>query len=247
MYSDDFYRLPELYDLEYSGLDEDLEHYRALARSVGTALELGAGSGRVTVPMAETGTAITAVDLSKPMLARLRDKVAKTGLPIDVVHGDFTTLSLERRFPLVLLPFNAIHHVYDPEGVLQVFDVAKRHMEPGARFALDLLIPDPAYFAREPDGIYEERVDADPDGGRMRSWENGYYDEITQINHIRYHFKRADGRVQSVNMPMRMFYPQEILFLVRRAGFRMLQCDGDFQGTPLKRGAHKLVLVLTVD
>jgi SAM-dependent methyltransferase len=247
MYRDDFYRLPELYDLEYSGLDEDLEHYRALARSVDSVLEFGAGSGRLTVPMAETGTTITAVDLSKPMLARLRQRVEENGLPIDIVHADFTTLALDERFPLVLMPFNAVHHVYEPERVLEVFEVVKRHMTPGGRFGIDLLIPNPDFFAREPDGVYEERVDADPDGGRMRSWENGYYDEITQINHIRYHFKRADGRLQSVNMPMRMFYPQEFLFLVRQAGFRLLQCDGDFQGTPLKRGAHKLVLVLTVD
>ena len=32
MYRDDFYRRPELYDLEYSGLTEDLDHYRRLAR-----------------------------------------------------------------------------------------------------------------------------------------------------------------------------------------------------------------------
>lgn len=244
MYRDDFYRQPELYDLEYSGLTEDLDHYRRLARGASSVLELGAGSGRVTVPMAETGTPVVAVDLSAPMLEKLQRRVDETGLDIDVVQGDFTSLDLGRRFDLVVLPFNAVHHLYEPEQVLQMFATVRRHLNPEGRFGLDLLVPDPDFFARSPDGVYEERIDTDPAGGRMRSWENGFYDEIAQINHVRYHFKRSNGELQTVQMPMRMYYPQEFLFLVRQAGFGLLQCDGDFSGTPLKRGASKMVLVL---
>lgn len=246
MYRDDFYRRAELYDLEYQDLTEDLEHYRRLARAAGRVLELGAGSGRVTVPMAETGASVLAVDLSSTMLDRLRARLKAQPLDVEAVRGNFLELDVGERFPLVALPFNAIHHVYEPEDVLRLFEVVKRHMEPGARFAMDMLVPDPDFFAREPDGVYEQRIDQDPAGGRMKSWENGYYDEISQINHVRYHFKRSHGELQTVDMPMRMYYPQEFLYLIRQAGFRIISCDGDFEGTPLRRGAHKMVLVLAL-
>ncbi len=245
MYNDDFYRRPELYDLEYQDLEEDLAYYQALARSAGRVLELGAGSGRVTLPMASTGASVVAVDLSTAMLARLRARLEDSPLPIEVVHGDFTELALERRFPLVVMAFNVIHHIHTPEGILKVFEVVKDHLEAGGRFALDLLVPDPDFFARDPDGVYEERIDKDPQtGGRMRSWENGWYDEIAQINHVRYHFRRSNGEVQTIHMPLRMYYPQEFLYLARQAGFSLVRCDGDFSGTPLGRGASKMVLVL---
>lgn len=244
MYHDDFYRRPELYDLEYQEQEEDLAYYQALARSAGRVLELGAGSGRVTLPMASTGASVVAVDLSSAMLSRLRSRLEDCSLPIEVVHGDFTELTLDRRFPLVVMAFNTIHHIHTSEEILKVFAVVKAHLEPGGRFALDLLVPDPEFFARDPEGIYEERIDEDPhSGGRMRSWENGWYDEITQINHVHYHFQRANGELQTIHMPMRMYYPQEFLYLARRAGFSLIQCDGDFKGTPLRRGASKMALV----
>ena len=268
MYRDDFYRRAELYDLEYSDLTEDLEHYRRLARGAGRVLELGAGSGRVTVPMAETGASVLAVDLSSTMLDRLGARLREQPLDVEVLRANFLDLDLGERFPLVVLAFNAIHHVYEPEDVLRLFDVVKRHLQPDGRFAMDMLVPDPDWFEGEgpilsgyriyPDrdvvmetDFGEIRIDLAPESAPNTAWnfrhlaENGFYDEITQINHVRYHFRRSHGEVQTIDMPMRMYYPQEFLYLVRQAGLRIVSCDGDFEGAPLRRGASKMVLVLS--
>ncbi len=243
-YRDDFYRQPELYDLEYEERDEDIEFYRCLARDAGEVLELGCGTGRLSVPMAETGASVVGVDVASAMLGRLRERVAETKLDIEVVQADFRFLELARRFPLVALPFNAIHHVFTAEEILALFDTVKAHLAPGGRFALDLIVPDARYYDRDPEGVHELRHFPDPMGGRMTSWENGWYDRLTQVNHVRYHYKRANGRHQVLEIPLRMYYPQEMLGLVRLAGWRMLRCDQDFSGTPLGREGHKMVLVL---
>lgn len=244
-YRDEFYRDPAIYDLEYRRLTEDIDHYMGLARDAGRVLELGAGTGRLTLPMARTGAEVVALDLSRAMLGRLEERLAEeSDLDVTPIHGDFRMLEVDGTFPLVTLPFNAIHHLFDAAEVTELFQAVQRHLDSGGRFALDMLVPDFRFFERDPDGVYELRRDKDPDGGEMRSWENGWYDPIAQINHVRYHFERGDGRTQTVEVPMRMWYPQEILGLIRQARWRLLRCDQDFQGTPLGPHAKKLVLLL---
>ena len=65
-YRDDFYRHPELYDLEYASMSEDVEYYLALARRSNRLIELACGTGRLSIPMAQTGAHVTAVDLAAP-------------------------------------------------------------------------------------------------------------------------------------------------------------------------------------
>jgi SAM-dependent methyltransferase len=243
-YRDDFYRQPELYDLEYEERDEDVPFYKGLARDAGEVLELGCGTGRLTLPMAETGASVVSVDIASRMLERLRGKLEGLDLDVEVVQADFRYLDLGRRFQLVVLPFNAIHHVFTAEEILELFRRVGEHLEPGGRFALDLIVPDDRFYDRDPEGVHELRHFPDPQGGRMTSWENGWYDRLTQVNHVRYHYRRANGRQQVLEIPMRMYYPQEMLGLVRLAGWRMLRCDQDFNGTPLGREGHKMVLVL---
>ncbi|MED5373944.1 MAG: class I SAM-dependent methyltransferase [Myxococcota bacterium] len=245
-YRDDFYRQPELYDLEYAALDEDLSFYAALARSAGRVLELGAGTGRVTEAMLSAGAFVHAVDLSPQMLERLGQRVLSLGASdrVERIQSSFLELPELDLVPLVVLPFNTIHHVYSWRDVLRLFDQVKARLLPGGRFALDMLVPNPAFFERDRDGVHELRHFPDPAGGRLKTWENGWYDPITQINHVRYHYERADGRRQVVQVPMRMWYPAEILGLVEQAGWKMLRCDGDFRGKPLGPGDHKIVLVL---
>lgn len=245
-YRDDFYRLPALYDLEYAQHTEDLAFYAALARQAGRVLELGAGTGRVTQAMVDAGASVEAIDLSQHMLDRLAQRFASLSLSERVTPrlGSFLALPEGPTHPLVVLPFNTMHHVYSGRDVLRVFEEIKSRLTPEGRFAMDMLVPDPAFFDRDPDGVHELRHFPDPNGGTLKTWENGWYDPITQINHVRYHYLRADGTRQLVQVPMRMFYPAEFLDLVEQAGWKMLRCDGDFGGTPLSAGASKLVLVL---
>lgn len=245
-YRDDFYRLPALYDLEYAKHTEDLAFYGELAKKAERVLELGAGTGRVTQAMVDAGATVEAVDLSQHMLDRLTERFASQGLShrVNTRLASFLELPDGPRVPLVVLPFNTIHHVYTGKDVLRVFERVKARLLPGGTFAMDMLVPDPAFFDRDPDGVHELRHFPDPDGGTLKTWENGWYDPITQINHVRYHYLRANGTRQLVQVPMRMFYPAEFLGLVEQSGWKMLRCDSDFKGTPLAAGAHKLILVL---
>ena len=68
----------DIYDVMYRGSPRgDVEWYRRKAvESGGPVLELGAGTGRVTIPIAEAGVRVTGLDLDAGMLDRLQEKAA---------------------------------------------------------------------------------------------------------------------------------------------------------------------------
>jgi SAM-dependent methyltransferase len=104
---------PDLYDLSIpSDFGGDVDWYRRKARACGSPiLELGAGTGRITIPLATDGHTVYALDANAAMLAKLRSKV--TSLPpgaqerIVITTGDMRSLRLEQPFALAIIPFRA--------------------------------------------------------------------------------------------------------------------------------------------
>jgi SAM-dependent methyltransferase len=239
MSGDDLYRDPTLYDLEYGDKVDDIAYYVEMARrSGGPVLELGCGNGRLLLPLAEAGLQVTGVDRNATMLDDLSRKQAR--LPavvqrrIRVQRADFTALPDLGRFPLVLLPFNALHHCADHHAVLSLLDGVRRSLAPGGRFALDCYLPDPDLYAREPGQRHEARDFTDPrTGQRLQTWEAGWYDALAQVHHVVYVYRDHAGREYRVQLDLRMFYPQELLALLDLGGFRVLQAWADFDRTPL--------------
>lgn len=248
MSTDDLYADPSLYDLEYADQADDVVYYARLAAMAGgPVLELGCGNGRVTLPIARTGTFVHGIDRAPDMLSDLARKVADE--PDDVrrrvtwSEGNFCALPDGRRYPLVLLPFNAIHHCTHHQDVLALLAGVRRHLLPGGQLALDLYLPDPTLYARDPEARYEPRDFIDPrSGSRLRSWESGWYDTLRQIHHVRYIYRDATGVERTIGLDLRMFYPQEFRALLDWAGFDVVYEASDFDGAPVVEGALKWVL-----
>ncbi len=199
------------------------------------------------LPMALTGAHVTAVDLCRPMLEVLQQRRGNLADPgcIDLVMADFTRLDLGQTFPLIVLPFNALQHVYTPDDFLALMATVHKHLAPGGRFALDVVVPaHEVWTNRDPDGRHELRTMADPDGGKLMTWENGTYDPVTQVYTVRYHYQRASGERQLVQLPLRMYHPQDLLTLFAQAGFQVARKAGGFDGRPLEANATTLVLEL---
>lgn len=114
-------------------------------------LELTAGTGRVLLPLARAGIDLNCVDISGPMLARLRAKLAAEVLRAEVVEADVATLDLPRRdYALVLLPFQWFGELVSVEAQRDALERIAAHMAPGARFVCTL--HNPAVRRRTIDG-----------------------------------------------------------------------------------------------
>lgn len=105
----------ELYDtLHVDPMPGDVAFFRRMAgRTGGPILELGCGTGRVTVPLAQAGFDVVGLDLSSRMLniANAKAKSLPSGSKFSFMRGDMAQFRLNRRFSLILIPCHSVNNV----------------------------------------------------------------------------------------------------------------------------------------
>ena len=125
------------HDLECSGYDEDLPLWRTLAAEAGgPVLDVGAGTGRVSLELAGGGVAVVALDADAALLEALERRAA--ALPVETALADARDFDLGRRFPLVLVPMQTLQLLGGRRGRAAFLLCALDHLEPGGRLAVAL-------------------------------------------------------------------------------------------------------------
>ena len=104
----------------------DIPFYLAQAQvASGSILEIGCGTGRVTIPLASAGFDIIGLDVSSSMLEEARRKAEDQGLSISWIQADGVTFDLDRRFALIIMPFNTLQFFRDKATLKQLFYCVK--------------------------------------------------------------------------------------------------------------------------
>jgi SAM-dependent methyltransferase len=125
------------HDLECGGYDLDLPLWRELADREGSPiLDVGAGTGRVTLDLARRGHEVVALDLGGELLEALRERAA--ALAVTTVVADARELALDRRFPLVVVPMQTLQLFEGPDGRARFLTRARDHLAPGGLIAVAL-------------------------------------------------------------------------------------------------------------
>ena len=214
-----------------------VDRLAALAGS-GRALEFAVGTGRVAIPLAERGVPVTGIELSEPMITRLREKVSEAALP--VITGDMATTRAPGEYTLVYLVYNTIGNLLTQAEQVECFRNAARHLGPGGRFVIELGVPE---------------LRALPPGQDAVVFHNspGYigldtYDVVKQ--HLTsYHFRFGDSRQASLSRsPHRYIWPAELDLMAQLAGFDLESRHADWQGAEFtaESGSHVSVYRLPV-
>ncbi len=226
------YDMPALYDqLAQLSAPQDIEFYLKYAGRTGSpVLELGCGTGRVTVALARAGFHVVGIDLSQPMLLLAREKVLAEGLPVKLFQGDFRDFDLGARFRMILLPYNALNHVLDLAGFKALMSAVSAHLDEDGLFIIDTFQPALDFLARDRGQPMQVLDYIDPQfGGVVRMSETSRYDPLSQINHVTWHYE-ADGQAvrDAQHLAMRIYYPQELNALLTLCGFEILGKFGDY-------------------
>ena len=245
------YARPRYYDHAFRAHRRDIDHYVALARSApGPVLELGAGTGRITLALLRAGATVTAVDRSAAMLARARERAAR--LPreaqarLRLVQGDLRSLKLKQRFPLIFAPFNLFMHMYTRSDLERALARIHAHLLPKGQLAFDVLMPDLGVLRRDPARYYRCRPVFDPSDGHRHAYAERFaYDAHKQLQTVTMSFQRLDkpSEEHQIVLCLRFYFPSELDALLHYNGFRVLSHHGDFQGAALDANSESQVIV----
>ena len=125
------------HDLECGGYREDLPAWRALAAATGgPVLDVGAGTGRVTLDLAAQGLDVIALDREASLLAALEHRAG--ALPVETVHADARDFETARRFALIVVPMQTLQLLDGRPGREAFLRCASRHLNPGGVVAAAL-------------------------------------------------------------------------------------------------------------
>jgi SAM-dependent methyltransferase len=245
------YERPRYYDHAYRAHTSDVAFYAELARrSRGPVLELGAGTGRITLALLRAGAKVTAVDQSAAMLARARERSLRLPIKqraqVEFKRADLRKLRLRQRFDLILAPFNLFMHLYTRQDVERALNTVRLHLRPGGRFAMDVLMPDLGVLRRDPARVYRCRPVFDPTDGKHYAYGEAFdYDPLRQVQTVSMMFQQLDQPEIDRTTPLclRFFFPEELLALLHYNGFSIERRYGDFSGAaPTSDSEHQIIV-----
>ncbi len=192
----------------------------------GAALELGIGTGRIALPLAERGVPVQGIDLSADMVAQLHAKPG--GAAIHVTIGDFATTKVDRTFSLAYVVFNTIGNLTTQDAQVACFENVAAHLVPGGCFVIEL-----GMGSREPLEVFhltDTHVGVDE------------YDAATQ-RLVSHHFTLVDGGWERISMPFRAVTPGELDLMARLAGLTLRERWGGWKREPFTSESRKHVSV----
>jgi SAM-dependent methyltransferase len=199
----------------------------------GRVLEFAIGTGRVAVPLAERGVPVAGIELSRPMIERLRVKVDEATIP--VVVGDMATASAPGEYSLVYLVYNTISNLLTQSEQVACFRNAARHLVPGGRFVIELEVPELRKLSPgQPAAVFQS--------------EPGYlgldtYDVLHQ-RIVSHHFRFGEGtQAQLFRSPHRYIWPAELDLMAQLAGFALETRHADWVGTEFSAESRSHVSV----
>ncbi len=198
----------------------------------GRALELGVGTGRIALPLAQRGVPVHGIELSRAMVARLRAKPG--GENVGVTVGDFATTTVDGTFSVAYLVFNTIMNLATQAAQVACFCNVAAHLEPGGCFVIEVMVPE------------LQRL---PPGDTIRAfhvtdtrWSFDEYDVATQ-GLTSHHFRIVDGSVERLSVPFRYVWPAELDLMAELAGMSLRERWGGWKREPFTSDSGKHISV----
>ncbi len=223
------------YDLVHAPDDDAVACLTRLA-GPGPVLELGIGTGRLALPLAERGLDVSGIDASEAMVAKLRAKPG--GDRLEVTIGDFANVDVDGAFSLVFVAFYTFFALSTVDAQQRCFDNVARHLEAaGGRFVLEAFVPDPSRFVRDQ---HLEVMHVSPAGARINA---SRHDPAAQRVDSLIMFISNDG-VQTWPVRLRYSYPSELDAMATAAGLELEDRWSGWTGEPFdERDSAKHVSV----
>ena len=206
-----------------------------VGRERGPVLELGCGTGRLLMPLSRTGAAVTGIDRSAPMLARLRARARRRppATRPSIIRGDVRALPLPRAsFGVVAAPYGMLQSLLTDGDLDRTLAEAARVLRRGGLLGIDLVPELPAWAEYGPRVSLRGRTRS---GGLVTLVESVRQDRRRRLTIFDEEFVERRGRRERrrrFSLTFRTLTFDDTMARVQRAGFRVEAVLGDYRGRP---------------
>ncbi len=227
-------RIAPVYDELFGGYEpETIEALNRLAHG-GPALELGIGTGRIAVPLQQSGIPVRGIDISEPMVAKLRAKPGGQDIPVTI--GSFADVPVEGKYRLIYVCFNTFFGLLSQGEGVRCFANVAQHLEPSGVFVLECFFPDLARFSR---GQNVSAVSVDQGEVRL---DVSRLDPVNQWITAQ-HMVLTEQGTKLYPVKIRYVWPSEMDLMARLGGMRLQARWGNWKGDEFTASSGKHVSI----
>jgi len=198
--------------------------------------DLCCGHGRHSVELAKRGFDVTGQDLSSHFLKIANESAKNAGVEINFIHDDMRNIAFENEFDAVINMFTAFGYLGSDEEDQKVINGAARALNPGGKFFIDIANRDKII--------------------RSYLWKDHKYHNsgILEIIDRKFdhifggHFETRkmffpEGTVKEFDAIVRFYTVPELVSMMKKAGLKLIDSYGDFDGTPISFSSANYILI----
>jgi len=180
-------------------------------------LDLGCGTGNITIPLCERGYDLTGIDLSEEMLSIADHKAFELNKNIKWIYGDMVDVQFPSNYDAIISCCDSVNYIVDDEELLQLFKNAYSGLNSGGVFAFDMH----SYYKISE--LYKEEIFTYTSDEISYIWENNY-DETTEIIEYYLNFFIKNDYDQCYTRAEELHYQkayksEDIIHMLVQAGF----------------------------
>ena len=232
---------------------DDLPFYiQHLPSPQAKVLELGCGTGRITIPLSRHCAFVRGFDLSEAMIAICREKLQKENVPLTKVNvdvGDITDLDLGQEYDFIIAPYRVFQNLETDDEVNGYFHTVRRHLAPQGRCILNVFNPkwdretlSKRWCSEEENLDWEVMIE----GGKVACYDKRVrMDKEKMILYPELVYRKYENDVPVdeaiLKIVMRCYYPQEFEALIEDRGFEIIDRWGGYAGEPYGEGTELVI------
>lgn len=243
------------YEFLFPKIEDLVQFYVEEATKTGSpVLELGCGTGRTLIPIAESDISIVGLDCSTAMLSVAKRKISETNLQtqsrIELIEGDMRHFSFDRKFKLITIPDSAFLHLSTPEDQRHTLECVRRHLRQDGRLILDIIDPRFEILA-EPLRAFGSSLRLNTEfthsetGRRVVVWFFRWIDPTDQKTGQEFIFEELDSQGKVLSKIFRPFtfryaFRFEMKYLLELSGFVIESLYGGFRRAKFNYGCPQV-------
>ena len=253
--SDNYSEWAKVYDFYHSDLIEDIDFYRRKATHVtGRILEIGCGTGRILFPMVDHGFNMVGIDNSKSMLDVSKHKMNQyqiSSTQCELFLRDMRDFNFDFQFDQIIIPFNGFLSLLTIEDQLMALQNIRKHLASDGKLLFDVFVPDPELLVQDGNILLHSRDLKDPiTGGSTIVYEQSYADVFHQLIFAKILMEKISPAGESLrrlylDYKLRYTHIWEMVHLLDRSGFEVLNIFGDFNEGPLSENSSLMIFEVT--